>query len=139
MLLDALLRGWTDYEKMLGQFESGLGSMDKEAAKTADSLQGRLNTLSNTWTDTVENIADTNTLKGAVGFLNTLLKWVNAVTGGYDKLSSSINNLFGLLGKDGSSISGTLGIVAGLLMKKNGVGKTYCNMPTPLRLYNNAI
>ena len=37
--LDALLRGWTDYEKMLGQFESGLGSMDKEAAKTAASYE----------------------------------------------------------------------------------------------------
>lgn len=137
--LDALLRGWTDYEKMLGQFESGLGSMDKEAAKTADSLQGRLNTLSNTWTDTVENIADTNTLKGAVGLLNSLLEKVNGLTSGYDKLSSSVNTLFGLLGKDGSSISGTLGIVAGLLMKKNGVGKNYCNMPTPPKLYNNAI
>ena len=137
--LDALLRGWSDYEKMLGQFESGLGSMEQEAAKTADSFQGRLNTLSNTWTDTVENITDTNTLKGAVGLLNSLLKGVDTLTGGYDKLSSSVNTLFGLLGKDGSSISGTLGIVAGLLMKKNGVGKNYCNMPTLLKLYNNAI
>ena len=137
--LDALLRGWSDYEKMLGQFESGLGSMEQEAAKTADSFQGRLNTLSNTWTDTVENITDTNTLKGAVDLLNSLLKGVDTLTGGYDKLSSSVNTLFGLLGKDGSSISGTLGIVAGLLMKKNGVGKNYCNMPTLLKLYNNAI
>ena len=137
--LDALLRGWSDYEKMLRQFESGFGSMEQEAAKTADSFQGRLNTLSNTWTDTVENITDTNTLKGAVGLLNSLLKGVDTLTGGYDKLSSSVNTLFGLLGKDGSSISGTLGIVAGLLMKKNGVGKIYCNMPTLLRLYNNAI
>lgn len=40
---DALLRRWKDYEKMLGQFEDGLGSMDKEAEKTANSWEGSLN------------------------------------------------------------------------------------------------
>ena len=29
--LDALLRGWSDYETMLGQFADGMGSMDREA------------------------------------------------------------------------------------------------------------
>ena len=137
--LDALLRGWDDYETMLGQFEAGMGSMDKEAAKTADSLQGKLNTLSNTWTDTVENLSDTNTLKGVVDVLNSLLNGVGAITEGYDKLSSTVSTLGGLLGNNGSSIGGTLGIVGGLLLKKNGVGKTYCNMPAFLKLYNNAI
>lgn len=47
--LDALLRGWKDYEKMLGQFEDGTGSIAKEAEKTANSWAGSMNKLSNTW------------------------------------------------------------------------------------------
>ena len=138
--LASILSDMESYEKMLDLYSSPSadGSAFREAEKSANNLQGSLNKLSNTWIETVESIANTNTLKGAVDFLNTLLEGVNAVVAGYDKLSSSVNTLFGLLGKDGSSIGGTLGIVAGLLMKKNGVGEIYCDMPTLLRLCNNA-
>ena len=86
--LDALLRNWETYEKMLGEYESGIGSMDKEAAKTVDSLAGRLNTLSNTWTATVENIADSDALKTAVNMLNGLLTGVNKLTGALGSMGS---------------------------------------------------
>lgn len=141
--LDALLRGWTDYEKMLNQFESGMGSMDKEASKTAESLEGRLNELSNTWTDTVENLLNTDSLKTVVDVFNGLLNAVNSLTEAYDKFSSSISSLFGLLG-DGSSFGGTLGAITGYIMHKNGAGEYksisvgICNAPTSLRLCNNA-
>ena len=120
--LDALLRGWSDYEKMLGQFESGLGSMEQEADKTADSLQGRLNTLDNTWTDTVENIANTDAIKSGVSALNGLLNVVDALTNGFTKLSSLDFNFIPDKYKLNSAW-GTIGALGGLLMNRNGIGK----------------
>lgn len=78
--LDALLRQWSMYEEMLQQYESGSGSMAREAEKTANSLEGSLNRLSNTWTDTVENIANSDTLKDIVNGLNSILTGLNDIT-----------------------------------------------------------
>ena len=78
--LDALLRGWSEYETMLGQFENGTGSMAKEAEKTANSWEGSMNRLSNTWTDTIGNIADSDVVVGVVNSLDWILDKVNALT-----------------------------------------------------------
>ena len=79
--LDALLRGWKDYEKMLGQFEDGLGSMDKEAAKTAKSWEGTWNKVSNTFTDTVGNIANSDAVITLGNTINGILTLLNKFTG----------------------------------------------------------
>ena len=78
--LDALLRNWDTYEKMLGEYETGTGSMAREAEKTANSLEGRLNSLSNTFTDTVENITSSDLLKWFVSFGDGALKVINGIT-----------------------------------------------------------
>ena len=54
--------------------------MAREAEKTANSLEGSLNRLSNTWTDTVENIANSDTLKDIVNGLNSILTGLNDIT-----------------------------------------------------------
>ena len=46
---DALLRQWDTYETMLQQYATGTGSMAAEAEKTADSWEGSLNRIGNTW------------------------------------------------------------------------------------------
>lgn len=97
--LDALLRGWSDYETMLGQFADGTGSMAKEAEKTANSWEGSMNRLSNTWTDTIGNIANS---EGVIGLIKSL-DWV------LDK----INKLTGALGSLGS-----IGTIAGITLNK---------------------
>lgn len=61
--LSALLSNWSTYEKMLSDYQNASGSAAAEAQKTADSLEGRLNKLSNTWNRTVANIVDTDLLK----------------------------------------------------------------------------
>ncbi len=78
--LDALLRNWDTYEKMLGEYETGTGSMTREAEKTANSLEGRLNSLSNTFTDTVENITSSDLLKWFVSLGDGALKAINGIT-----------------------------------------------------------
>lgn len=102
--LDALLRGWSDYEKMLGQFADGSGSMAKEAEKTANSWEGSMNRLSNTWTDTIGNIADSDLIVGIVNGLNEVL--------------SVVNNISSALGS-----FGTLGVGAGLFAGIKNIGR----------------
>ena len=87
------------YEEMLQQYEAGSGSMAREAEKTANSLEGSLNRLSNTWTDTIENIANSESLTNIVNGLNSIL--------------TSINNITKTLGGAGSILAGTA-LFAGL-------------------------
>ena len=97
--LDALLRGWSDYETMLGQFADGAGSMAKEAEKTANSWEGSMNRLSNTWTDTIGNIANSDGVIGLIKSLDWVLDKINKLTGALGSLGS-----IGLIG----------GLVAGI-------------------------
>ena len=96
------------YQKMLDLYNntSANGSAFKEAEKSSNNLTGSLNRLSNTWTDTVENIVNSDTLKGAVNLLNSLLTGVN-------KLTDALGSL------------GTIGLGAGIFAGIKNIGKTY--------------
>lgn len=83
--LDALLRQWDTYESMLKQFADGTGSIAKEAEQTVHSWEGSMNQLSNTWTATLGNVANSDAIVTTVNGLNSLLSVVNHVT---DKLGS---------------------------------------------------
>lgn len=96
--LDALLRNWSTYETMLQQYAGGTGSMRREAEKTAQSLEGSLNRLSNTWTGTVENIISSDLLKDTVNFFNTLLTGINDVTSALGSLGTIATISGGILG-----------------------------------------
>lgn len=82
--LNAILENYDLYEKMLQDYADGTGSIAKEAEKTADSWEGSLNRLSNTWTDTLGNIANSDAIVSIVNGLNGLLSVINTVT---DKLN----------------------------------------------------
>ena len=102
--LDALLRQWDTYESMLGQYASGQGTMAKEAEKTANSWEGSMNRLSNTWTKVIGNVANSDAIIGAVNGLNSILSVI-------DKLTSSLGSL------------GTIGLGAGLFAGFKNVGR----------------
>lgn len=106
--LAALLQNVDMMDKMLKDYSEGSGSAMEEAQKSVDSLSGRLNTLSNTWSSTVNNIVGSDELKTAVSFLNEILTGVN-------KLTSALG-IIGTLGLGG-------GIVAGI--KNVGRDKMY--------------
>lgn len=72
--LSALLSGWKDYEKMLKDYSEGIGSSEIEAKKTADSLQGRLNVLQNSWDSFVNSLTSKSAIKGGVSFLDGLIQ-----------------------------------------------------------------
>lgn len=102
--LDALLRQWGTYETMLQQYADGTGSMAVEAEKTANSWEGSMNRLGNTWTDTIENIANSDVIIALINHLNGLLSVINNVT---DKLGSL----------------GTIGLGAGIFSGAKNIGK----------------
>lgn len=82
--LDALLSQWSTYEAMLQQYKNGAGSIAKGAKKTADSWEGSLNRLSNTWTNTIGTIADSKAIVSAINGLNSFLSVIGKIT---DKLT----------------------------------------------------
>lgn len=88
--LDALLRQWDMYEKMLQEYAAGGGSMAREAEKTANSWEGSLNRLSNTWTSTVNNFANTDAIIIGINTLNEMLGVVNKLTSGYSALPTIV-------------------------------------------------
>lgn len=102
--LDALLRQWSTYETMVQQYADGTGSMAEEAEKTANSWEGSLNRLSNTRTDTVGNIADSDAIITIINSINSLLSAGN-------KLTEWLGSL------------GTIGAASGLIMSLKGIGK----------------
>ncbi len=101
--LSAILDDWDSYESMLDLYSQGMGSAAKDAEKSADNMQGSLNRLQNTWTDTVENVANSDAILTIVNAFNGLLSFINKVT---DALGSL----------------GTIGLGAGLFAGIKNVG-----------------
>ncbi|NDO50744.1 phage tail tape measure protein [Lachnospiraceae bacterium MD335] len=102
--LEAVLNNYSLYEQMLSQYAQGAGSMAQKAAQTADSWEGSMNRLSNTWTDTIGNIADSDAVITLVNGLNGLLSVINSITAGLGSF-------------------GTIGIGAGLFAGLKNIGK----------------
>ena len=86
--LEAVLENYSQYEKMLAEYADGTGTMAQKAAQTADSWEVSMNRLSNTWTDTIGNIADSDAVITLVNGLNGLLSVVNSVTDGLGSLGT---------------------------------------------------
>ena len=89
----SLLRNWDTYSKMLSEFNSNeaVSSAFGEAMKSAESWEGKLNELSNTWTDFVNGLVTSDTVKSVIDFLTTIIKNI-------DKLRDSIGTIPTLLG-----------------------------------------
>ena len=78
-----MLKNWDVYSKMLSEYNSqdAVGSAMEEAQKTANSWEGQLNKLSNTWTKFVKNFVDTDFVKtgisGVSSFIDILDKLID--------------------------------------------------------------
>lgn len=109
--LNALLEGWDTYEKMLGEYETGNGSMAREAEKTAQSWEGSLNRMSNSWTSFIANFVQSDTMIGGINFLNDIIQ-------GVDQLTQSFGTL--------STVMATLGIFQGTKNGGESTQKSLC-------------
>lgn len=103
--LDAILKNYDMYSKMLNEYAQGTGSMAVEAEKTAKSWEGSMNRLGNTFTKVVNNIVKSDAVIAASNGLNGFLSII-------DKITSKLGSL------------GTLGLGAGLFAGVKNIGKT---------------
>lgn len=102
--LDALLGDYGTYEKMLQDYADGAGTMAVQAEISANSWEGALNRLSNTWVDTMGKLAVSGAATSAINSLDGIL--------------SAVNRLI-----DGLGPLGTAGLGAGLLASFKNVGR----------------
>ncbi len=119
--LDAILQNYDLYREMLQEYANSAGFLNAEAKKTADSWEGSLNRIGNTWNATIGNIVDSDLVVSIINSLNSLLTVLDNVT---DKL--------GPLGSIGTGI----GLFTGL--KNVGSPKMFghkivLNIPTVCR------
>ncbi len=96
--LSALLSRWDMYEKMLGEFSQGAGSALEEANKTADSWEGRLAQLQNSWDSFVNTLTNKTAVKGGVSFLDNTIQ-------AFEKLTETVGALPVLLTTINASMS----------------------------------
>lgn len=78
--LDAILSNYSLYEKLLQDYADGEGSMAKDAEKTAQSWEGSLNRLSNSWTQFVGTLTDEEAFIGGINLLSDFVGGISEVS-----------------------------------------------------------
>lgn len=113
--LASILSDMESYEKMLDLYSSSSadGSALREAEKSANNLQGSLNKLGNTWTDTVENIANSEGLKTGVSALNGVLTIVNGITSALGTFGTVGLSVIALMAKNSITFRGVWTSITG--------------------------
>lgn len=86
--MDALLKNYGLYEEMLQDYADGTGTLSTEAAKAANTWEGSLNRLSNTWTETVGNLVSSEDITALIDHLNELLTVIDGLTAAAGHLGS---------------------------------------------------
>lgn len=105
--LGALLQNMEMFDKMLVDYSDGTGSALEESNKSAENLTGTLNKLSNSWTEFVNNIINSDGLKIGINLINKLIEGATSLTSAFGSL-------------------GTIGLGAGLFAGVKNTGK--CRM-----------
>ncbi|MDE5803616.1 MAG: phage tail tape measure protein [Lachnospiraceae bacterium] len=72
--LDALLRRWDTYESMIQQYAEGTGSLAADAEKTADSWEGSLNRLQNSFDSFVNTLTNKQAVIEGISFFDRLIQ-----------------------------------------------------------------
>lgn len=91
----SLLRNWETYSKMLAEYNSqeAENSAFEEAMKTANSWEGKLNELSNSWTEFINGIVDSSTAKSVIDFLNSIIKGIDSIRDGIGTLPTILGSI----------------------------------------------
>lgn len=101
-VLSSVLSNWDIYEKVLKDYENANGSAQVEADKTANSWQGVLNQLSNSWTEFINGYVTaegmTNLIKGFQSVLDIVTN-LNDAIGKIPSLVAGIGTVNAFMGK----------------------------------------
>ena len=101
--LSALLSRWDMYEKMLSEFSQGTGSALEEAEKTANSWEGRLNSLQNSWDSFINTLTNKEAIMGGISFFDKLIQGAETLTdviGEIPVVLTTLNTAMTVMNKD---------------------------------------
>lgn len=124
--LAALLENWSTYEKMLAEFNSdeAIGSALEESMKTAESWEGRLNAVSNSWTELINKMIQSD---DAISILNTVDSLIQDMSDsktirGLGSIADLFVKIFGAVGKvaDWAGVIPTLSATFGMVSAFKG-------------------
>ena len=102
-VLSSILSNWETYIKMLGDYEDAAGSALREAEKSADSWEGRLAQLSNSWDHFVSSVTSKDAIKGGISFLDNMIQSFTKLTdiiGAVPMLLATVNGSLTALNKN---------------------------------------
>ncbi len=102
-VLSSILSNWETYIKMLGDYEDAAGSALCEAEKSADSWEGRLAQLSNSWDHFVSAVTSKDAIKGGISFLDNMIQSFTKLTdiiGAVPMLLATVNGSLTALNKN---------------------------------------
>ena len=68
------------FDKMLVNYSEGEGSALEESNKSANNLTGTINRLSNSWTEFINSVVNSDGLKTGVNLINDLVKGFTGLT-----------------------------------------------------------
>ena len=79
--LAGLLERWDMYEQMLGAFSQGAGSVLADAERSADSWEGRLHSLSNSFDSFVSTLTRRDVVLGGISLFDGMIQGAETLTG----------------------------------------------------------
>lgn len=101
--LSSLLSRWDLYEKMLSEFSQGTGSALEEAEKTADSWEGRLNSLQNSWDSFINVLTNKEAVLSGISFFDRLIQGAETlidIVGEVPVVLTAVNSSLVAMNKD---------------------------------------
>lgn len=106
----AMMNDYEGLQETLGYAMDSAGASQEQFNKTLDSLQSKLNNLSNAWTEFTTGIMNSDFIKGGVDILTKILDVINDITGALGSGGSTISKFlltFGAL-RYGTGAAGNL-------------------------------
>ena len=89
----AMMNDYAGLQETLGYAMDSEGASQEQFNKTLDSLQSKLNNLSNAWTEFTTGIANSDIIKGVVDILTDILNIINDITGALGSGGSTISKM----------------------------------------------
>lgn len=106
----AMMNDYEGLQETLGYAMDSAGASQEQFNKTLDSLQSKLNNLSNAWTEFTTGIMNSDFIKGGVDILTKILDVINDITGALGSGGGTISKMlltFGAL-RYGTGASGNI-------------------------------
>lgn len=110
--LDSLLQNMNLYDKMLVDYSEVDGSAIEQSNKSAENLTGTINKLSNSWTEFVSNIVESDGLKSGVNLLNGLVEGLTSITTSGLDIKTAIPTIIGTIAQNKSKSGGLMKLIS---------------------------